>query len=71
MSERLAYTVVEASEVTGISRATIYRLINTRQLHARKVGASWIISRSALEEFLAADGHASVNTHPERLAALN
>lgn len=46
---RLAYSPAEAAAAIGVSRATIYNLINRGELTARKVGRATRIARTELE----------------------
>lgn len=50
--ETLAYKPGRAAQVSGRSRARIYRAIKDRKLPARKDGASTLILRSDLERWL-------------------
>jgi excisionase family DNA binding protein len=42
----------QASERCGVSTSRLRRLAATHVLGARKVGAYWVVSESALEEFI-------------------
>lgn len=50
--EQLAYSIEEASALSGIGRTKIYEAINLNQLKARKFGKRTLILKSDLEEFL-------------------
>jgi excisionase family DNA binding protein len=50
--ERLLYTVMEASRVTSLSRATIYRLIGSGRIPSVTIGRARRITRDALAAFL-------------------
>ena len=50
--ERLAYSVDEAAQVTGLSRDLLYDQMRTGQLAYLKVGRRRIITRQHLEAFL-------------------
>lgn len=55
MTDALAYTLKELSEVTGIGRTTILHEIHANRLRAFRVGAKgrkWIVPRSAAEAWL-------------------
>jgi excisionase family DNA binding protein len=54
--ERLAFSVIEAAEMLGISRAMVYVLIEAGKIRSRKIGARRVITREALAEFLADEG---------------
>lgn len=50
--ERITYTPNEAAMVTGLSRATIYNLLRDGDLRRVKVGASTLIMRKDIVEFM-------------------
>lgn len=50
--ERIAYTLQEASVVTGLSRATLYRNIALKKLEVRKVGRRTIVTPQALRALI-------------------
>ena len=52
MQERLSYTVAEAAKTTGLSRATIFNLLNEGRLTRLKVGARTLIGADDLCRFL-------------------
>src|SRR5262245_25974498 len=52
MSSVLAYTVGQACEVAGLGRTSLYALIKTGQLCARKHGTKTLILASDLREWL-------------------
>ena len=52
MIEKLSVTINEASEMLGLGRSTIYRLINSGDLKPRKVGKRTLFLVSELEEFI-------------------
>ena len=45
-------TVDEVADFLRLSKVTIYRLINSGELPAYKIGASWRISKSDLGRFI-------------------
>jgi excisionase family DNA binding protein len=51
--QRMLYSPKEAETILGISHATLYRLINSRQLDARKIGGKAVITHQSLEAFIA------------------
>jgi excisionase family DNA binding protein len=51
-SERGLFTIEEAAEYLRISRAGIYRLIETDELRRIKIGKSARIPRTSLEAFV-------------------
>lgn len=51
-SDRLTYSVNDVIELTGLSRATIYRQMNAGHLAYLKVGSRTLIKREAIEAFL-------------------
>ncbi len=52
--ERLAYSVDEVAQITGLSRDLLYDQMRTGRLGYTKVGRRRIITRQHLEAFLAA-----------------
>jgi excisionase family DNA binding protein len=52
-AERLAYSVDEAAQITGLSRDLLYDQMRTGRLAYLKVGRRRIITRQHLEAFLA------------------
>jgi excisionase family DNA binding protein len=52
--QRLALSVREAAETCGLSRATVYRLIEQKRLATVKVGARRLVRPEAIEELLEA-----------------
>jgi excisionase family DNA binding protein len=53
LSDRLAYSVEEAAQVTGLSRDLLYDEMRGGRLAYLKVGRRRIITRQHLEAFLA------------------
>jgi len=51
--ERLAYSVNEVAQITGLSRDLLYDQMRTGRLAYLKVGRRRIITRQHLEAFLA------------------
>jgi len=50
---RKAYKVNEVAEALGLSRTTIYKLINLGELKRIKLGASTLISADSVDALLA------------------
>lgn len=50
--DKLLYTLDEVSELTGLSRATLYRRIASGQLVSLSIGRSRRVSASALHRFI-------------------
>jgi len=50
--ERLAYSVEEAAQITGLSRDLLYDQMRTGRLAYLKIGRRRIITRQHLEAFL-------------------
>lgn len=46
----------EAAEYLRIGQSTIYKLLTNGELPARKIGGSWRISRTILDEWLRESG---------------
>jgi excisionase family DNA binding protein len=53
LTDRLAYSVEEAAQVTGLSRDLLYGEMRAGRLAYLKVGRRRIITRQHLEAFLA------------------
>jgi excisionase family DNA binding protein len=53
LTDRLAYSVEEAAQVTGLSRDLLYDEMRAGRLAYLKVGRRRIITRQHLEAFLA------------------
>jgi excisionase family DNA binding protein len=51
--DKLAYRIDEAVEITGLGRTTLYREIANGRLEVVKVGARTLITRAALEAYIA------------------
>jgi len=51
-SEVNAFPLVPAAKYIGISKPTIYRLINRGALQAKKIGGRTVVLRSELDRFL-------------------
>lgn len=45
------YTVSEAAEALGITRQTIYRYLNSRQINAEKIGRETLIEKTEIARF--------------------
>lgn len=45
-------TPAEAMDILGVGKNTMYRLLNTGELHGVRIGRSWRISNAAIEEFI-------------------
>jgi excisionase family DNA binding protein len=54
-STRLLYSIPEAATMLGLSRSTLYLLIQTRQLKTRRIGRRRMIPKAALEAFIKSD----------------
>jgi hypothetical protein len=53
-AQKLAYSIPEASALSGRSRADIYRALNARELAAKKRGRRTIILADELRRWLSA-----------------
>lgn len=56
---KIAYTVAEACEATGLGQTTIYSLMKEGRLARRKFGRRTLIPRSSLEELFAEEPDAA------------
>jgi excisionase family DNA binding protein len=50
---QLSLSIEEAIAVTGVGRTMLYKLINSKELKAKKIGTRTVILKSDLEAFLA------------------
>ena len=48
----IVLTPAEVMDVLGVGKNTMYRLLNSGQLPAVRIGRSWRITQTALDEFL-------------------
>lgn len=48
----IVLTPAEAMDILGVGKNTIYRLLNSGELHGVRVGRSWRIANSVLEKFV-------------------
>ena len=64
LAERLAYSVDEVAQITGLSRDLLYDQMRTGQLDYIKVGRRRIVTRQHLEAFLNAGSGAVSRTRP-------
>jgi excisionase family DNA binding protein len=51
---KLSYTISEASSATGISRRTLYRLMDAGKLDVSKIGSRVLILAASLQAMLEA-----------------
>jgi excisionase family DNA binding protein len=49
----LAYTISEAAKTTGLGRTTIYELIGTGEIEARKAGGRTLVMAGSLHSYIA------------------
>lgn len=64
LAERLAYSVDEVAQITGLSRDLLYDQMRTGQLGYIKVGRRRIIIRQHLEAFLTTQPRAASGSQP-------
>lgn len=60
MSQPNYLTVDDVAEMLRVSRMTVYRLLETNQLGHVRIGKSFRIPSSALDEYVAVNTHAPV-----------
>lgn len=48
----IVLTPAEVMDILGVGKNTMYRLLNTGELRAVRIGRSWRITSDALEEYL-------------------
>jgi excisionase family DNA binding protein len=54
MGEKLTLTIAETATALGVSRPTVYKLIHRDDFPSFRIGSRVVISRSGLEEWIAA-----------------
>ena len=52
-------TVTDVAQILFVGRNTIYDLLNTGQLQGFRIGRSWRVLKTSLEEYILAKGKAS------------
>ena len=50
--EKLFYTLKELADILGLKPKSMYNLVYTGRLPARKWGMRWIVTKKDLEKFL-------------------
>lgn len=58
-NDKIAYTIKEACEATGVGRSTIYELMSEGRLRKVKLGTRTLIPRSELEALFAPEADAA------------
>ena len=53
LNDKIAFRILEASHVSGLSRSTLYSLINEGKLRSVKAGRRRLILRTDLEAYFA------------------
>ena len=48
----IVLTPAEAMDILGVGKNTMYRLLNSGELRGVRIGRSWRIASSSLEEYL-------------------
>jgi len=51
-NSRLAHSIEESTEITGLGRTTLFHLIATNQLRSVKIGGRRLIPHSALVDLI-------------------
>ena len=49
------YTVAEVAELTRVSRMTVYRMVHAGELPAIRMGGSYRVPKSAIDQLLSYD----------------
>jgi excisionase family DNA binding protein len=57
--ERRAFSIVEAAQMCGLSRATVYKLIEQNKLETVKIGSRRLVPLSAIDALLRAGAQIS------------
>lgn len=50
--EKLAVTISEARKLTGIGRNSLFKLVQTGEIRAKRIGKKWLIPVAELERWL-------------------
>jgi excisionase family DNA binding protein len=53
-AQREGLSIIEACDIAGIGRTTLYQAISEGQLKARKIGKRTLVLRTDLQNFLSA-----------------
>jgi excisionase family DNA binding protein len=61
-TQPLAYTMRDAARALGVGKTTLYGLIGTGQIEARKIGAKTLIPAPSLQAYLASLPPAHIRT---------
>jgi len=56
-TQQMAYNIEQTAQLLGLAPNTVRRLIRDGELPCRRVGVRVLISRAALEKFLATSSH--------------
>ncbi len=59
-TERAWLSYREASEIAGLSRTTLWKLISAGEVRAAKIGKAVRINRRSLEEYLESQDYAEI-----------
>lgn len=57
--ERRAFSIVEAAQMCGVSRATVYKLIEQNKLETVKIGSRRLVPLPAIDALLSAGAQIS------------
>jgi excisionase family DNA binding protein len=57
--ERRAFSIVEAAQMYGVSRATVYKLIEQNKLETVKIGSRRLVPLPAIDALLSAGAQIS------------
>ena len=61
MPDRLTFTVEEAAELLGVSRAFAYTLVKNEELPCIRLGRRVVVPRAALDRLLGIDSSSDVS----------
>lgn len=56
--QRVTYSVAEVTDITGLGRTTLYKLMNEGQLPSIKVGRRRLVKAEHLRQLFAVEGQA-------------
>jgi excisionase family DNA binding protein len=61
--QKIALSIVEAAQASGVGRTTLYEEINGNRLRAKKIGRRTVILREDLEDWLKNCVNSKKNNH--------
>lgn len=69
MTNAIAHTIADAVKISGIGRTSLYELIGTGRIEARKAGNRTLIPAESLRSYIASLPAATIRTGQRKAAA--